>query len=641
MTLDEYNDLPIDEQEKFINGGGNITLPTQINGVSAIDDAPLIKDTPISQLAIESPNITQEFVTPLSVIGESKLTGSLDVVPPVLRTSKVKEVSNESSPLVSTSIKREGFDITDPVELLYLVDEDIQSGDVRLHKWQVQFMLDFAKGGQTDETPFQSVVRACNGSGKDMYLIAACAVWLCMKFRLTACVITSSSGAQLDRQTCRYIKYLCERLNRKFGLELWILNYRNYKLTFGDGETSEMFCYATDEPGKAEGYHPSRYNAKMAIFASEDKTIPDEINTAMSKCTGYTHRCHVSTPGLPFGHFHDYCARSIPRDAVKSVLDVQAIDWIQYHVTYKDCPHISEAYRQQCIMDLPGGENGAAYKSQFLAEFGTTDEMVVIPYTHIWKAKNKDVSHWIQEEHNKAGLDLSDGGDETVLVVRNGNRLLKVIPFKFDNTEDTIEFLNEKFRENNLTHPDSYIFSDCGGIGKPMLDRMRRQGWNNIRYCDNRKKTNRPKTYRNWGAQSWFDFGKLLQQDEIILVNDVKLIRQLSTRYYKILDGAIHQLLSKLEMRSRGYPSPDRADACVLAFSDYKSTFVEDTDKEKEKPFEVPEVKKVASDFVLKSWAAGNRGDYDLSKWNVNNGQKDFDDLTDEVADYNRKLVNK
>lgn len=583
-------------------------------------------------LSVEGP------VTPLPT-GQKEQDGtSVDAGYHKDSAPEVKEDPHHTTQDTSLPVPSLSFDIKDPVELLYLLDDTISSGLVTLHKWQIQFLLDFANGGLDDSHPFQSVVRACNGSGKDKYLIAPASVWLCMRYRRARCIITSSSGVQLDNQTCSYIEQLCLSANRKFG-PIWKCNYRYYECLATE---SPMICYATDEPGKAEGFHPLEFNAKMAILVSEDKTVPDEINMAINKCTGYTHRCHVSTPGNAFGHFYDLCSTAVDRSSVKNINEVKAEDYIQYHIQAKDCPHLSSSYIKQMVRDLPGGENGSAYKSQVLAEFGTTDEMVVIPYTYIWKAKKKPIDDWIQEEYNKAGLDLSDGGDETVLVVRNGNRVLSIIPFRFDNTEDTVKFLNEKFHEHNLTSPLSLIFADCGGIGKPILDRIKRQGWTNIRYCDNRRKSIRPKTYRNWGAESWFHFGELLKQDEIILVDDPKLTKQLSTRYYKIIDGAIHQLLSKIEMRSRGLPSPDRADATVLAFSDYQSTFVEEADKDIEKPFEVEEEKKIVSSFVLKSMAKGDRELTDLgSRWNVNNGQKSWTDVQDEILAYNRTVVMK
>jgi hypothetical protein len=311
------------------------------------------------------------------------------------------------------------------------------------------------------------------------------------------------------------------------------------------------------------------------------------------------------------GHFYNYCSTAVDRRQIKDITEVKPEDYIHYHVTAHDCSHISKSYVEQMKRDLPGGESGAAYKSQVMAEFGTTDEMVVIPYTYIWRAFTDNAQYpapkHIPEALNKAGLDLSDGGDETVLVVRNGNRHVATVPFRFDNTQDTITFLTEKFKEYGLTDPNAYIFADCGGLGKPMLDQLKRMGWSNIRYVDNRTAAFYPKTYLNRGTELWFHTRKLFERKEIILQKDDTLIRQLSTRYYKIDLNNRHRLLSKIESRGRGYPSPDRADAFVLAFWDYKSIHPDVvTPEEKDLPFKQPPTVKPVHDFSLKQWAYGS-----------------------------------
>lgn len=529
------------------------------------------------------------------------------------------------------------FDIKDPLELLVLLDEDVSKGIIQLHQWQIQFLIDCAKGGQVDTFPFQALVRACNGSGKDKYVIAPCVVWLCMKYYDARGIVTSSSGQQLDTQTDAYINQLCKEANFVFGGirskdgPIWKCNYRYYECLIS---RSPIVLFATDEAGKAEGYHPLKAGRKMGIFESEAKSVPDEINTALSRCTGYTHRVLVSTPGTMLGHFYEYCTTAVKRKTIKSVLDVSPIDWIEYHVTAYDCSHISRNYIEQQRRDLPGHENGSAFKSMIMAEFGSTDEMVVIPNIYIHNCC-KEIIPWRKVQFNTGGLDLSDGGDETALTVRNGNRHLITIPFKFDNTEDTVEYLNGLFKDWNLDHPETLIYSDMGGLGKPILDRMKRQGWSNIRYVDNRRASTRPKTYKNYGTEMWFHTRLLMERTEIIVVNEAVLFKQLCGRYYKMVEGgACHQLLSKVEQRARGYHSPDRADSFVLCFSEYKSTYIE----KDEKPFTIDEVEEkkrfeVPHDFDLKSWAT------EQQKPVIQH--LDADDLKEEIKQYNRNLVSK
>ncbi len=621
----------VEELVEFINSGGlsrnPIFVPEEIKKDEIVKEQPDQRptaaadtETPIQQesstknprLLESGPNQNDTEPTHVSpILAEVSSSNNEAKVLPRQVNPSVANPENAQPHLTPT--RAAGFDIKDPVELLFLLDEDIASGRVVLHKWQIEFMIDFARNEWTQECPFQAIVRACNGSGKDKYIVSSCVVWLCMAHLQARGVVTSSSGIQLDNQTDTYITMLCNAANSKIAPGIWKCNYRYYEcLPTG----SPITLFATDEAGKAEGYHPLVFGAKMAMFESEAKTVPDEIHNAMSRCTGYTHRCLVSTPGLPMGHMYDLDSTALDRKTLENWTRYTASDYVRYHITAYDCSHIPRSDIERGKRNLPGGETGAAFKSQYLAEYGTTDEMVVIAYTYVWRSYNSPTKGgWKKESHNKAGLDLSDGGDETVLTIRNGNKRISTIPFRFDNTEDTVHFLDEKFRYYELNNPQSLIFGDAGGLGKPILDRLKRMGWNNIRYVLNQAKAYQFRVYKNRGAEMWFNFGKWIERHEIELRDadgkiDEKLVRQLSTRYYKITPGNIHQLLSKLESRSRGYPSPDRADSLVLAFCDFESPFVEVT-AEHIIPFKALPEPKPISDFTLREYVSRGTNYYD------------------------------
>lgn len=561
-------------------------------------------------------------------------------------SSQVKDEQPNSPPapptfnIPSTTPPTESFDgvdIKDPVELLVMLDENILNGTTVLHDWQIQFMIDFARNDHTKEKPFQAVVQACNSSGKDKYIIAACAVWLCMRYKEVECPITSSSGNQLDNQTGAHIDRLCHKANAVFG-KLWKINYRYYEFQhvgeLGQPMPSKLKLFATDEAGKAEGYHPVDAGKKMAIFTSETKSIPEDITSALERCTGFTHRVDASSPGLPAGYFYNTCMSGIPRNDITDIKSLDSTQVILYKVTAYQCAHITNSEIERIASKLPGGKNNVVFKSSILAEFGTTDEMVVIPSSFVHRAVNNKID-WIQEEHNTAGLDLSDGGAETVLAVRNGNKLIGIEAFRFEDSEDTIEYLQEKFKFYNLDHRDALIFGDYCGMGGPMLKSLKRKGWSNMRYVDSRNTASEPKTYANRGTELFFNVRLLLERNELILMNDKTLTTQLSTRYYKITTKNIHQLLSKLEQKAKGYPSPDRADAVNLCYWNYKSTRVEsDLILPFEKKDDIDEQNlKVIGDFDLNSWANSHRPKFSAEHVELDN----LTELQEELSAYNKQ----
>jgi hypothetical protein len=595
MTIEEFKQLSPYAQEEFINSGQEFsTAPVSVQTTVGVRCGSPDSNGAVEK-QVELPPTQGSLGSPESSSAPKALTQ------PATNLSDVKQWT-------------EGFDIKDPVELLFLLDDDIKNGIITLHPWQAEFMYDFALQEHTKDLPFYAAVRAANGSGKDKYIVAACVVWMCMRYSQSRGVVTNGSGTQLDNQTEKYIRYLCQRANAIFagGKELiWKCNYRYYECV---ATQSPIVLFATDEPTKAEGYHPLKAGGKMAIFASEAKAIPDDIFTALTRCTGFTHRVDVSSPGLPMGYFYNVCTNSLKRKELQSIVNLPPGTVVEYHVTAFDCPHITPNEIKAFADKLPSGENDPVYKSGILADFTTTDEMVVIPYSFVhWTINHsKNKVEWKQEAHNKAGLDLSDGGAECVLNVRNGNRHIKVIPFKFEDTEDSINYLEDKFAEHELTHKEALVFGDCCGMGSPMLNSLRRRGWSNMRYVDSRGRSSNKKLYYNVGTELFFNVRILLERQELIIEErDKLLIAQLSSRYYKLTGGTVRQLLSKLEMRSRGYASPDRADAFNLSFWDYRSTktYANYKAEAPSAPFVQGEVEeeKPQGDFSLKSWAGDSQ----------------------------------
>ncbi len=438
--------------------------------------------------------------------------------------------------------KNDNIQFTDPYEMLTVIDDDILAGTLTLHPWQREILEDYGKPSPASH-PYKAAVRAANGSGKDQFIIAPCALWTGMTSSNAVSLVTTASGNQLDRQTDKYIRQLMTAINKLFGAAVWKMNYRHYTNLLNNS-TIELFV--TDEPGRAEGWHPVVQNGELAIFVSEAKSVPDDIFTALARCTGFTKRVDVSSPGPPSGHFYNVCTGG---------------NWKQYHVTAFDCPHLSEEYITEIKESY--GETSALYKSMIMAEFGGMDEQVVINHQKLVELDKMEIEH-VEEEQNTAGLDLSAGGDEQVLVVRNGNKTLAVEAFNFRDTVALVDHLEFLFRKYEL----KIIYGDAGGLGKPILDQLR-VNWD-IKYVLNQAKPFNSLAYLNRGAELWFSVAKLIEYGDIIVPRETKLRKQLASRYYVVTPQNKLQLESKKQARSKGHVSPDRADAFVLAFADYR-----------------------------------------------------------------------
>lgn len=96
-------------------------------------------------------------------------------------------------------------------------------------------------------------------------------------------------------------------------------------------------------------------------------------------------------------------------------------------------------------------------------------------------------------------------------------------------------------------------------------------------------------------------------------------------------------MLTKQEQKSKGHPSPDRADGLIMSLVNFDADYVDDDKKdENDIPFQQPEEPKVNSTFTLKGYANG----HNQSGWRRRiEQQSDFSSLQEEISEYNRKLL--
>lgn len=448
-----------------------------------------------------------------------------------------------------------------PAVLLSFYDPYFQSGAFKPHPWQVGVHADFA--ARSWNKPKELLVVVTNGGGKSSYIMAPAAIWTAMSFERSRTVVTSASIAQLDLQTMRAAKALASHINQFHKAELWEIQHRfmEFKPTHSIIEARK-----SDEEGTQEGFHPLVPGGEFTILVDEGKSIPPEIYNGILKWTGATRRMDVTSAGDPAGTFyHNWCHG--PQN--------------KWHITADQCPNITQGDMDRIISEA-GGPDAPLARQILRSEFASLAGSVVITLDDVERCirlgKEGAIKHK-PAERNHAGLDLSGGGDETVLSVWNGNKqiALEIVPFhKEDQIEDHLAYvLIPKWK---LRMED--IWADAGGLGRPMLrniaQKLRAKGSEHgeaFRMVFNQQaplgllKGN----FRNRGTEMWYRFAALLQDGLLILMEDPKQTTQLSNRYFDQQTTSDKICLEpKPVARAKGHPSPDRADASVLAMCNYQ-----------------------------------------------------------------------
>lgn len=411
-----------------------------------------------------------------------------------------------------------------------------------LYPWQAEFVQASARQGK------RSALCAANGSGKTAACNVVLLLWFLYTFPKGRAVVTSGSWTQLKNQLWPNLRKHEHLLHAMFG---WRFN--DTKITTPQG--GFISAFSTKEPGRAEGYHQDlAAGAPVMIMVDEAKSVPEPIFEALSRCSP-TFYILTSSPGAPSGTF--YKAFREPSWAGM---------YYKVQVTFDMCPHLplQRKLLAQTIYG-PDYERHPVYRSMIMGEFTEGDDAMIIPrYLLMRLLQHKPAP---RNGQRWAGVDWAAGGDETVLAVRNGNQLAVEYHSRERDTTRSAEAVVNKCRALGLAAGHTY--GDVGGIGLGIMQAAAKMhGFVFCEFAGGAPGAD-PDHYKNLNIEAWYGFRQSLERGEVHFNKglDDETIRQLTDRYLMWDDrGKLRCEKKRGEMDKRGVPSPDRADALVMAW---------------------------------------------------------------------------
>lgn len=320
---------------------------------------------------------------------------------------------------------------------------------------------------------------------------------------------------------------------------------KGFKLTDHDlvhPEGSKFLWYSADNPGLFEGQHADN----LALLLDESKSIPNEIALASERLQA-KYIMAMSSPGGASGWFYDCFA-------------TQRKFWDTKHVKAIECTRISKEWIAQ--MREMHASSPDLLKSMLDAEFVSSDPYSLIQLDWI----NRIIANpprWNAGEL-VAGIDLSTSldGDESVIVIRDGNKITQIIGWR-DN--DPMRVAGKCISDlAKFGVPKTNVFADAGGVGSGIVGRMKEIGWpvNGVQFGGS--PLAKSERIQNRMTELWDNMAKEISNQRILLMKDDLLISQLTTRKANVISSGKLKLESKAEMKKRGVQSPDRADALAL-----------------------------------------------------------------------------
>jgi hypothetical protein len=412
---------------------------------------------------------------------------------------------------------------------------------INLYDWQRKVLRDL------EPRDCRVALRAANGSGKTSTVISAILIWHALVYPRSIAVTTAGVFRQVESQLWPSLRNHIAKLGGA-----WEVTSGEIRYLHPNGNTSRIIGYSATDPGRAEGWHAEDHEYHpLLMVVDEAKTVADPLFEAISRCQP-TRLLIASSPGGTSGAFY----RAFTKEANM---------WQKHAVTAFDCPHITQTQIDEVVQRY--GEKHPLTRSMIYGEFVDIGlESLVISLTQLQNCYNTPPR--FKPGVRIAGVDFAAGGDQNVICISDGNKILPMIAWREKDTMAAVGRFIVEFKKAGLEANN--IYADSGGMGMVMCDALAEAGWvvNRVNFGATAYDNN---AYTNRSAEMWYGMAKKIEDAEIILPEDEDLTAQLTCRRTITNSKGKLGVESKDSMRARGIASPDRADALALCLSSSNS----------------------------------------------------------------------
>ena len=208
------------------------------------------------------------------------------------------------------------------------------------------------------------------------------------------------------------------------------------------------------------------------------------------------------------------------------------------------------------------GEENPIYQARVLGEFPDEGEDTLIPLSRVEAATKRDMNAPFDSKPSVVSVDVARfGSDKSVIMRRHWMVVDEIQSFR---GLDTMKLTGHVIAAIDAWHPEEIVIDEVG-IGGAVVDRLREQGYS-VQGINVGRPAQDNDHYANLRAEGYWFLRQLFMDQGITIPPDNELIGQLAGLKYSFNSLGRLVIESKEEMRRRGVPSPDKADALMMAF---------------------------------------------------------------------------
>jgi phage terminase large subunit len=435
----------------------------------------------------------------------------------------------------------------------------------------------------------RTAIKACHGVGKT-FTLAIAALWWLTRFEKGIVLTTSPTQRQVKTQLWAEIHQAVRRAK---------VTYPELNATDGRlrGEDNFAIGFATNQSANFQGHHGEH----VLIIADEapgiEPTIWDAIAGIMAG--GDVHIVMAGNPTVPAGPFFDAFNRHrglwncITIDAFDSpnLRGIGLEELLQMDpaaggpLDQNPFPYLVTkrwVYDQYLFWWHGSAASSPNWLSRVRAQFPDQAQNALIKLPWLERAKERAALHPVEDKGGPlvAGVDIGGGEAETVVYVcefkKDHPKIIKFGAWRGEDTRGQVVNLLNQFRSRL-----SIVRVDGIGIGHNFGLHLRDHRFpveliNVGLPCKSRpglSEHDPTRRFANQKAQFYQNLADILERNELDGLTDDVTIGQLAGLLYDLDSQGRLRIESKEEGRKRGVPSPDRAEALMLALCQPPQTF--------------------------------------------------------------------
>ncbi len=402
-------------------------------------------------------------------------------------------------------------------------------------------------------------VKSGNGLGKG-FCAAVAVLWFLYNHQPAIALSTAPTFRQVRHILWRQIHRLHRLARQPLGGTMldtrWDLDAERYALGLSS-DTADQF----------QGFH----SPNMLVVVDEAAGVGDQIFEAVDSVLTSAETGRLLLIGNPTsvaGGFYNAFNRE---RGIYQPITISALDSPNVRAGRIVVPGLTTAEWVEERRRV-WGEDSDLFRSRVLGEFPRQAQDALIPLSDIEAAVGKhgavDVTPAgrlaLPEPPEPAimAVDVARyGADHSVILVRRGMRVEEIRAFQ---GLDTMTFTGRVAAAIRQWSPEAALVDEIG-LGAGVLDRLKELG-HPAQGVNVAKPPRQKGLYANLRAEGYFRLRELFAGGDILIPDDKDLIAELSSLRYNTRSDGRAIIESKDAMKKRGLPSPDRADALMLAF---------------------------------------------------------------------------